>query len=104
MHDLFDILDRDWQQLLARPATRDHYRAWARHDCVLAPYADLGQVIAAAHRRDDQQRSDQLLGALAARSPADTLAARALLHALSPGLRSLAFRHRWLAPADELTA
>jgi DNA-directed RNA polymerase specialized sigma24 family protein len=101
---LFTTLDTEWQQLQQRRGTRSHYRRWQDNHPVFADYASLEALMTAARRRDDPATADRILAALAARSAEDDLAARTLLQAILPGLRTLAATHHWLAPADDLEA
>jgi DNA-directed RNA polymerase specialized sigma24 family protein len=104
MPGLFDALDRDWFQLVNQRSSRRRYTTWAAGDPTFAAHADLAAFMAAARQRNDRERSDRILAALADRAGTDTLAARALLHAILPGLRALASTHHWVAPGDELEA
>jgi DNA-directed RNA polymerase specialized sigma24 family protein len=60
--------------------------------------------MSALRRQHHPADADLVLGALARRAATDDLAARTLLQAVLPGLRSLANAHYWLAPREELEA
>ena len=85
---LFQHLDREWETLSRSRTARQQLAEWAQTAPVLAGLADLALLIEHAHDRDDLDRSDRLLAALAERAPTDDLAARALLQALLPALRT----------------
>lgn len=104
MDGLFAILDHDWHDLLQRRSTRHCYRTWQDEDHVFAGHGSLDDLMNALRRQHHPADADLVLAALARRAATDDLAARTLLQALLPGLRSIANVHYWLAPREELEA
>lgn len=102
-HHLFAALDQEWQHINRSPASRQRLATWTKTEPALAGYATVHDVIARCHHRDDPERSDQVLAALARLSPTDAEAARLLLQALAPALKNIARAYRWLG-GDEADA
>ena len=90
----FTALDRDWNALAAGPPARRAMRAWA--DCIpsLAGYDSPADLVADIARLGNPERSCRLLAHLLVLAAEDGLAARAVLQAVTPGLRRAAGR-RW---------
>jgi hypothetical protein len=98
---LFATLSIEWADLVRSPAMSEALRGWALEDPRLR-FGTMGDLVAAVERRDD--RSHDVLAALAGRAPTDDLAARTLLQLLVPALSALARRLWALGDADERAA
>ncbi len=86
---VFDALDRDWATLVHSPEAAAALDRWSAEPLLAAPDLDaLIDRIWAATKPD----ADRAHAALAARAPLDETAARVLLQALRPGLRTLGRR------------
>lgn len=90
----FTALDRDWNALAAGPPARRAMRRWAERLPSLAGYNCPADLVADIGRMGDPERSCQLLADLLILATEDDLAARAILQAVTPGLRRAAGR-RW---------
>jgi hypothetical protein len=89
---LFRALDAEWEVLVKSAAARAATARWAG-DAVLGPQPDLTGIVAVLRAGgSDPAGADRLLGALAARAPADDVALRVMLQALLPGLANVAKR------------
>lgn len=85
----FEALDRSWATLTRSPEATAALERWRPEPVLDAPDLDtLVDRIWAATKAD----ADRAHAALAARAPTDATAARVLLQALRPGLRSLGRR------------
>jgi len=85
----FDALDRDWSTVARSTAASAALARWQPEPALAA--ADLDELVTnlwAASKAD----ADATLAALAGRASTDTTAARVLLQALRPGLRTLGRR------------
>jgi DNA-directed RNA polymerase specialized sigma24 family protein len=102
--DIIRALAVDWERVLAAPTTLRRYRRWQAEDERIRRWSDLRQLVRFAQRRGDPAGSDAALTLLAGRAPKDSLAARALLHAIEPGLRALVVQHYWLTDEEDLYA
>lgn len=98
--DPFTPLDRDRNNLAARPPARRVMTAWAERIPSLASYDSPAGVVADIGRMGDPDRSCRLLAHLLVLAGDDALAARAVLQALTPGLRRAASR-RWRTAAGK---
>ena len=95
---VFDLLDREWQQVASSTSARHALTAWSESVPGLAPYRDLATV-ADACRRAAPQDADRLLHDLVALTLAgDRLAGRVVLQLLLPGCVALYRRLDWLIP------
>jgi hypothetical protein len=95
--NLFQLLDQEWVEVVASPSTRRRLTEWSRTSRQLRGFNDLGAVVDYANRRGKPRESDQVLSALAQRASTDDVAARTLLQAVMPGMRSLAHRYSEVA-------
>ena len=93
-------LDCDWKQIVRR---RNGRAPWPRHR-ILRRFGDLDALIEFVHERRHPLASDRVLAALAREAPADELAARTLLQAMTPALRRIASTLRHRADADEVAS
>jgi len=91
--DTFRALDRDWQAIaLSHEARR--ISAWATHVPELAGFKTPAEFLANIGRMGDPERSCRLLAHLLVLAGDDPIAARAVLQAVTPGLRAVTSR-RW---------
>ncbi len=81
-------LDREWSKLDRSPTATAALRRWGMQEPALAGLPSLSAVL--KERRDHPANAPAILAALGRLAPGDDLAARALLHALVPGLLKLA--------------
>ena len=88
----FTTLDQDWNTVAARAVARRAIRAWAEHAPGLAGYDSPADLVADIGRMGDPERSCHLLAQLLVLAKQDTLAGRAVLQAVTPGLRRAAAR------------
>lgn len=96
---VFDALDRNWSAFAARPEVSAALDRWsATPELAAASLEDLVAAIWAADKAD----ADRACAALAARAPADEIAARVLLQVLRPGLRNLGRRLALGASFDDV--
>lgn len=102
--DLLHALDHEWRTLATRPRTRIEYQQWQDQSPLLKRIPDLTSLIAVIQERGRPKQSDQLLAELATRSPTSDLAARTLLHALMPALRSLVAEHHQNDDHDDVVS
>ncbi len=97
-------LDNEWQVLAQDLAANQRFRLWKEQDRAFTSIADLSGLMAVANDRSDLAAGDAVLAALARRAPTDPLAARVLLQALLPGLKSIIRSWRRCRGADDLTS
>ena len=91
----FRALDQEWASLGTSRAARTALKRWSAAEPVLAGFDSPAQVVALCQRRDDRQRSGELLGAML-RLADQELAARTVLQAVLPSLAARAWRGaRW---------
>ncbi len=86
-------LNAEWEHLVNNRRTKVVPAAWRRqHD--LAPYATLGELLAATGRDGglDDDAADRVLAAVVARAATDELAARLVLQRVTAGLVLTAIR------------
>ncbi len=103
MH-LFQQLDNEWNQIVAGCEGRRACLRWNRADPVLVHIKCPDQLVQEIRCSAAVVQSDQLLSAIVALAPHDQMAARVVLQALVPGLRTIARKLRTLADADEVEA
>jgi hypothetical protein len=99
---LFDALDVEWRASSVSRSASIRLREWG--DSTFAEFVTCAAIVDVINTRGDVLRSDRLLSALIARAATDDLAARMVLQALMPGLRSLAFRYRRLDSREDVAA
>ena len=90
----FTALDRDWNATAAGPSARRAMLAWTERIPSLAGYASPTDLVADIGRLGDPDRSCRLLAHLLVLADHDPFASRAVLQAVTPGLRRAASR-RW---------
>lgn len=90
--DLVGRLEEEWPALAAGPLT-DGLRLWSRRQPALAIFATPQQLLSRLRSLRGQPRAeDAILAALLVEARSDPRAARLVLHALLPGLKTLARR------------
>lgn len=92
--DPFTALDRDWDALATGPPARRAMSVWAEGLPSLAGYESPAHLVADIARLGNPEQSCRLLAHLLLLARANALAARAVLQAVTPGLRAAAGR-RW---------
>jgi excisionase family DNA binding protein len=92
--DVYASLHAEWAAIANRPAALRACQAWGRRCPKLGPFASPDDLVAAIGCLGDPIRSCALLSELLFLAADDTLAARAVLQAVLPGLRRAA-RQRW---------
>ena len=92
--NVYAALHAEWAAIANRPDTRRACQAWGHRCPELVPFASPGDLVATIGRLGDPIRSCALLSELLVLAADDTLAARAVLQAVLPGLRRTA-GHRW---------
>ncbi len=85
MAHLIDALDHEWVAVLAHVPLPAHWTT----DTAFCGIDRLGSVNTVVAVNGSPAEADRVLAALARRAPSDALAARALLQALMPGLKSI---------------
>lgn len=104
MRQFLDLLDDEWQLLVPSADAARALSRWAA-DPALHGLPDLGAVVAKTQRRGRPAESDQILLALLRRVPSDHVAARTVLQAIMPGLKSLMSAYQLTGePEDVSTA
>ena len=103
MRQFLDLLNNEWRWLATSPAAASALERWAP-DQALTGFADLNAVVADVQRRGRPVESDQILLALLRRAPADEVAARTVLQALMPGLKSLMAAYQLTGEPEEVAA
>jgi DNA-directed RNA polymerase specialized sigma24 family protein len=101
MGRFLDSLDREWATLSTSIAATRALEAWSL-DPTLCGFGDLGEVVARLHRRGWPEEADRILLALLRRAPEDPLAARTVLQAMMPGLKSLMSAYRLTGDSEEV--
>ena len=84
---LFDALSADWHQQAAHRSAVVHLRRWQHLAGCFSGYTTVGEVVASFEDRTEKARSARLLNGLLIAAADDPLARRALLQALTAGLR-----------------
>jgi DNA-directed RNA polymerase specialized sigma24 family protein len=102
MRQFLDLFDDEWKYLAA---SADATRALVRlaPDPALQGLADLDAVIEEIQRRGRPANSDRILLALLRRAPADPVAARTVLQAVMPGLKSLMSAYQLTGEPEEVS-
>jgi DNA-directed RNA polymerase specialized sigma24 family protein len=102
VRQFLDLLDDEWKYLAT---STDAIRAlirWAP-DAALEGFADLDAVIDETQRRGRPAESDRILLALLRRAATDPVAARTVLQAVMPGLKSLMSAYRLTGEPEEVS-
>lgn len=86
--NIIDVLDAEWEELVASPRLADALRAWAFDDPALC-FESPAALVETTEDRDRLEDADAVLGALARRAGTDDLAARFLLQLVLPGCKRL---------------
>jgi DNA-directed RNA polymerase specialized sigma24 family protein len=92
--DTFRVLDRDWQAEVVGQHARRAIGNWATRISELAGFDTPAELLADIGRMGDPERSCRLLAHLLVLAGDDPIAARAVLQAVTPGLRTVTAR-RW---------
>ena len=101
MGKFLDSLDREWATLSSSWTGTRALAAWSE-DPTLQGFAGLPEVIAQLHRRGRPEEADDILHALLRRAPEDEVAARTVLQAMMPGLKSLMSAYRLTGDSEEV--
>lgn len=102
MRQFLDLIDDEWKYLAtSADATRALVR-WAP-DPALQGFLDLDAVVEETQRRGRPAESDRILLALLQRAPLDQVAARTVLQAVMPGLKSLMSAYRLTGEPEEVS-
>lgn len=88
MAAVVDALETEWTHLATSRPAREALERWA-DDPALWGFRDLDDVVEFANRRRQAAASDRVLAALARQAHVDDVAARTLLQAVLPGLKSV---------------
>jgi hypothetical protein len=83
-----EALETEWGQVASSRLAREALERWSE-DPALWGFRDLDELVEFANRRRQPAASDRVLAALARRARTDDLAARTLLQAVLPGLKSI---------------
>lgn len=92
--DVFAALTLDWHSIARRPLARRAMASWAKTAPALQCFASPAELVAAINQAGHPTRSHQLLSELLFLASEDPLAARAVLQAVTPGLRAVVHK-RW---------
>jgi hypothetical protein len=82
-------LDREWEQIADSLAGRRAVRRWAKDEPVLAGVRSLRHVVDRVNERGHADRSDAILLVLVRHAATDDLAARTVLQAMMPAVKSM---------------
>ena len=106
--DVYSVLTAEWDAVTSGPKARQTIHRWANRCPTLGGFDTPSELIATIGRLGEPDRSCALLAELLVLAAIDTIAARAVLQAVLPGLRQAAKRHwspaargTWASP-DEL--
>ena len=88
MRQFLDQLDDEWMALCDSRNGRRALAPWAA-DPVVGGFPGLDAIVGMIQRRGRPAESDRMLLALLRRASSDNLAARTVLQALMPGLKTL---------------
>ena len=86
---LFDALDLEWDHLSTRIRSRKRFSEWQQRESVLRPFADPGECVEALFDVRRRGMKDEILTSLMRQRP-DALAARLLLQAFRPSMKTTA--------------
>lgn len=102
MRQFLDLLDAEWKYLVTSPDANRALIRWGP-DTALEGFADLDAVIEEIQRRGRPAESDRILLALLRRAPGDPVAARTVLQAVMPGLKSLMAAYQLTGQPEEVS-
>ena len=100
MRKFLDLLCDEWTELSRSEAAVRVLAGWG--DPAFEGLTDLEQVVCAVQRRGRPEESDRILLALLRRAGADNLAARVVLQALMPGLKTLMVAYQLTGEPEEV--
>lgn len=100
---LFDELESEWERECTSVVARRAMHEW-RADASLRSFTSPSQLVSFLQERGHPKENDDVLRPLVMRARDDDFAMRTVLHALTPGLRSLARRYSWADTHDEVVA
>lgn len=92
--DVFAALTLDWHAIARRPLARRAMASWAKTAPTLQYFASPAELVAVINQAGHRSRSHYLLSELLFLAPRDPFAARAVLQAVTPGLRAVVHK-RW---------
>jgi DNA-directed RNA polymerase specialized sigma24 family protein len=101
MPQFLDRLQDEWQSLAHSSRAAQALDGWSS-DPALAGFSGLEEVVAAIQQRGRPEESDRILLALLRRAAVDNLAARTILQALLPGLKTLMSAYRLTGEPEEV--
>ena len=101
MGKFLDSLDWDWATLCSSWRGNRALAAWSQ-DPALQGFAGLAALVAQLHSRGRPEEADRILHALLRRAPEDEVAARTVLQAMMPGLKSLMSAYRLTGDSEEV--
>ena len=102
---VIDLLEKEWPNLEAAPASGRQLRRWADREADLAPFATLAELRAAVEDRSTTAEArDGVLLAVVRHAATDDLAARTLLQLLLPGCKAMVGRFGWTDDIEEVAA
>ena len=101
MGRFLDSLDREWAMLCSSSRATRALAAWS-DDTALQGFPGLAEVVAQLHRRGRPEDADDILHALLRRASEDEVAARTVLQAMMPGLKSLMSAYRLTGDSEEV--
>ena len=103
MRQFLDQLDDEWMALCDSRTGCQALATWAT-DPVLAGLSDLDAVVRMIQRRGRPVESDRILLSLLRRASSDNVAARTVLQALMPGLKTLIATYRLSGTREDVAA
>lgn len=102
MRQFLDLLGDEWKYLAVSPDAARALSRWSP-DPALEGCSDLDAVVEEIQRRGRPAESDRILLALLRRAPGDPVAARTVLQAVMPGLKSLMSAYQLTGQAEEVS-
>jgi hypothetical protein len=102
MRQFLDLLHDEWEYLAPSPEAARALAGWSE-DPALDGFTDLHALVDEIQRRGRPEKSDRILLALLRRAPSDGLAARTVLQAVMPGLKSLMSAYQVTGEPEEVS-
>lgn len=102
MRQFLDLLHDEWQYLARSPEAARALTRWSE-DEALGGFPDLDMLVAEIQQRGRPEESDRILLALLRRAPSEGLAARTVLQAVMPGLKSLMSAYQLTGEPEEVS-